>query len=219
MLEGQNVHNLLATMGTQHNGGLTDKDNNNIIGVQDKAVGPKGLQIVVGLVERSAQGICELRCGGGSAHDQVVYQGGHPPQSIVRQPIEAQDIMDEDAWQKYLVDCQSQQRHSKKALKFEVVERKEKNMPPHKVQVTKHGKIDGAYERKDAWDGAIRSYAPHILDMAIVKVIDQNVVNMATFHQRMDKKFEYLGHELSDGFKDSVKRFMKGEWAQLKNGI
>jgi hypothetical protein len=55
--------------------------------------------------------------------------------------------------------------------------------------------------------------------MAIVKVIDQNVVNMATFHQRMDKKFEYLGHELSDGFKDSVKRFMKGEWAQLKNGI
>ncbi len=52
-------------------------------------------------------------------------------------------------------------------------------MPPHKVQVTRHGKIDGACEGKDAWDGVIRSLAPRTLNMAVVKVIEHDPVNMA----------------------------------------
>jgi hypothetical protein len=45
--------------------------------------------------------------------------------------------------------------------------------------VTRHGKIDGACEGKDAWDGVIRSLAPRTLNMAVVKVIEHDPVNMA----------------------------------------
>jgi len=38
--------------------------------------------------------------------------------------------------------------------------------------VTKHGKIHGACEGKDAWDGAIRSLAPQTLNMLVFKVIE-----------------------------------------------
>ncbi len=90
-------------------------------------------------------------------------------------------------------------------------------MPPHKVQVTRHGKIDGACEGKDAWDGAIRSLAPWILNMAMIQVIEQDPVDMAKLHLQLDGKFEYVGGELSvAGFRDCVRRFMKGERTHLK---
>jgi hypothetical protein len=65
-----------------------------------------------------------------------------------------------------------QQLASKQAIKFEVTKWREKGLPPHKVQATRHGKIDGACEGKDAWDGAIRSLAPWTLNMAVVKVTE-----------------------------------------------
>jgi hypothetical protein len=83
--------------------------------------------------------------------------------------------------------------------------------------VTRHGKIDGACEGKDAWDGAIRSLAPRILNMVVVTVIEQDPVDMARLCLQLDGKFEYLGGELSVvGFRDCVRRFMKGERARLK---
>ncbi len=92
-----------------------------------------------------------------------------------------------------------------------------KGLPPHKVQVTRHGKIDGACEGKDAWDGAIRSLAPQVLNMAVVKVTEQDPVDMAQLRLQLDGKFEYLRGELSAvGFRDCVRRFMKGERACLK---
>jgi len=63
-----------------------------------------------------------------------------------------------------------QQRASKRAIEFEATKRREKGLPPHKVQVTRHDKFDGACEGKDAWDGAIRPLAPRILNMVVVKV-------------------------------------------------
>jgi hypothetical protein len=45
---------------------------------------------------------------------------------------------------KVLAESCMQQRASKQAIQFEVTERREKGLPPHKVQVTRHGKIDGA---------------------------------------------------------------------------
>ncbi len=40
---------------------------------------------------------------------------------------------------------------------------------------------------------------------------------MARLHLQLDGKFEYLGGELSaTGFRDYVRRFMKGERARLK---
>ncbi len=82
-------------------------------------------------------------------------------------------------------------------------------------QVTRHGKIDG--EGKDAWDGAIRSLSPQTLNMVVVKVIEQDSINMARLRLQLDGKFEFLGGELSVvGFRDCVRRFMKEERARLK---
>jgi hypothetical protein len=59
--------------------------------------------------------------------------------------------------------------------------------------VTRHGKIDGACEGKDAWDGAIRSLALQILNMVLVKVTKQDPVDMVRLRLQLDGKFEYLG--------------------------
>jgi hypothetical protein len=78
--------------------------------------------------------------------------------------------------------------------------------------VTRHGKIDGACEGKDAWDGAIRLLTPWILNMAMVQIIEQDLIDMARLCLQLDGKFEYLGGELNaTSFRDCVRRFMKGE--------
>jgi hypothetical protein len=83
--------------------------------------------------------------------------------------------------------------------------------------VTKNGKINGACAGKNIWDDKIRGFAPRHLNMAIVKVGEQNAVDMAELCRVMDTKFEYLHHELSDqGFRDCVRRFMKSERSRLK---
>ncbi len=85
------------------------------------------------------------------------------------------------------------------------------------MEVRKNGKIDGACDGKNIWDDKIRGFAPRHLNMAIVKVGDQNVVHMGGFCKVMDTKFGYLQHELSDwGFGDFVRRFMKSKWFRLK---
>jgi hypothetical protein len=85
------------------------------------------------------------------------------------------------------------------------------------VEVTKNGKIDGACAGKNIWDDKIRGFAPRHLNMAIMKVGEQNVVDMAELRRVMDTEFEYLHHELSDqGFRDCVRRFMKSEQSRLK---
>jgi len=92
--------------------------------------------------------------------------GGQAPDMALDNEIEV------DAQLKVRAGCRMQQRASKRAIEFEAQERKEKGLPCHKVQVTRHGKIDGACEGKDAWDGAIRSLAPRILNMAAVRVTE-----------------------------------------------
>jgi hypothetical protein len=61
-----------------------------------------------------------------------------------------------NVWFKVLAESRMQQQASKRAIEFEATKQREKGLPIHKVQVTRHGKIDGACEGKDAWDGAIR---------------------------------------------------------------
>jgi hypothetical protein len=81
----------------------------------------------------------------------------------------------------------------------------------------KNGKIDGACDGKNIWDDKIQSFAPCHLNMVIVKVGDQNVVDMGELCRVMDIEFEYLQHELSDrGFRDSVRQFVKSERSWLK---
>jgi hypothetical protein len=80
------------------------------------------------------------------------------------------------------------------------------------MEVTKNGKIDGACDGKNIWYNKIQGFAPRHLNMAIVKVGDQNVVDTDELCRVMDTEFEYFQHELSDwGFRDCVRRFMKFE--------
>jgi hypothetical protein len=53
--------------------------------------------------------------------------------------------------------------------------------------------------------------------MAVVRVIKQDPVDMARLRLQLDGRFEYVGGELSAaGFRDCVRRYMKGERAHLK---
>jgi hypothetical protein len=47
------------------------------------------------------------------------------------------------------------------------------------VEVTKHGKIDGACDGKLVWDVEMWGQAPNLLNMAVVKVNDYNPIDMA----------------------------------------
>jgi hypothetical protein len=137
--------------------------------------------------------------------------GGQAPDMALDNEIKV------DAQLKVFLESCMQQQALKRAIEFEATERKEKGLPCHKVQVTRHGKMDGACEGKDAWDCAIRSLAPRILNMAVVKVTEQDPVDMATLRLQLDGKFEYVGGELSaTGFRDCVRRYMKRERARLK---
>jgi hypothetical protein len=87
------------------------------------------------------------------------------------------------------------------------------------VDLTKHGKIDGSCDGKNDWDNAMWGLAPCILNM-VVKVGEQNLVDMAKLCNQLDNLFEYIHHELSaHGFRDCVKRFMKSERSRLKKDI
>jgi hypothetical protein len=111
----------------------------------------------------------------------------------------------------------AQQRSLKRTIEIESAERRHKGLPPLQVEVGKNGKIDGACAGKNIWNDRIRGFAPRHLNMAIVKVGEQNAVDMAELRKLMDIEFEYLHHELSDhGFRDCVRRFMKSERSRLK---
>jgi hypothetical protein len=52
--------------------------------------------------------------------------------------------------------------------------------------------------------------APRLLNIAMVKVSDQNPIDMAKLRSWMDANYEYLHHELSErGFRDCVRHLMK----------
>jgi hypothetical protein len=94
------------------------------------------------------------------------------------------------------VDIKTQQWLAKKTIEFEAKKWKGKGLPPHKVEVTKHGKIDGSCNGKNDWDNAMHGLAPRILNMAVVKVGEQNHVDMAKLRNQLDNLFEYIHHEI-----------------------
>ncbi|CAM6034705.1 unnamed protein product [Sphagnum compactum] len=59
-----------------------------------------------------------------------------------KMPATTEELQEQSSRSK--ADIKTQQRVAKKTIEFEAEERKKKGMPPHKVEVTKHGKIDGS---------------------------------------------------------------------------
>jgi hypothetical protein len=155
-----------------------------------------------GVYETSAQGFARHQAAG------IATNGGMPQmQGVgVEEPLSPSQAV-----------IRAQQWSLKRTLEIEIAERRQKGLPPHQVEVTKNGKINGACAGKNIWDDKIRGFAPRHFNMAIVKVGEQNVVDMAELRRVMDIEFEYLHHELSDqGFRDCVRRFMKSERSRLK---
>jgi len=63
----------------------------------------------------------------------------------------------------------------------------------------------------------MQGLAPCILNMVVIKVGEQNPMDMVELHSQLDNLFEYIHHELSaHGFRDCVKRFMKFEKSRFK---
>ncbi len=54
----------------------------------------------------------------------------------------------QDSSSRSKVDIKTQQRLAKKTIEFEAEEWKRKGLPLHKMEVTKHGKIDGSCDGK-----------------------------------------------------------------------
>jgi hypothetical protein len=88
---------------------------------------------------------------------------------------------------------------------------------PHILRVRAGGGIDGGCEGKNAFDEALRSLVPRILDVSVLKWKMQHPGSVEKLRSAIDNEFEYVGHSLSDiGFKNAVKRQMKTERAKMK---
>ena len=88
---------------------------------------------------------------------------------------------------------------------------------PHTLRVKAGGGIDGGCEGKNAFDEALRSLVPRILDVSILRWKLQQPSSVEKLRSALDSQFEYLEHNLSDvGFKNAVKRQMKTERAKMK---
>jgi hypothetical protein len=109
---------------------------------------------------------------------------------------------------------QVDQRYAKRTLEGEVEKQRKARLPSYKVEVTKNGKINGACDRKNEWDNTLRGLVPSYLNMAIVKVGDQNPIDMSELCRQLVDSFKYFNHELSArNFRDYIRRFMKFEQA------
>jgi len=58
-----------------------------------------------------------------------------------------------------------QQSGSKRTQENGARECQDKGLRPYKVEVTKNSKIDGACDRKNAWDNAIQGLTPCLLNL------------------------------------------------------
>ena len=88
---------------------------------------------------------------------------------------------------------------------------------PHALRVKASGGIDGGCEGKNAFDEALRSLVPRILDVSCLTWKMQNPASVENLRAALDSEFEYLDHPLSNvGFKNAVKRQMKTERYKMK---
>ena len=88
---------------------------------------------------------------------------------------------------------------------------------PNKLRVKEGGDINGGFSGKNAWDDAVRSLVPRILDMSVIEWEAQKSTAVEKLREALDADFEYMPVSLSQrGFRNAIKRFMKTEWSCLK---
>jgi hypothetical protein len=88
---------------------------------------------------------------------------------------------------------------------------------PNKLRAEEGGDIDGSYAGKNAWDDAVRSLVPRILDLSVIEWEGQKTTAIQKLRDALDADFEYVGCELSyRGYWNAIQRFMKTERSRLK---
>jgi hypothetical protein len=114
-------------------------------------------------------------------------------------------------------EARAGRRAARKQVESNVNVRRLGGQKPHTLRVKAGGGIDGGCEGKNAFDEALRSLVPRILDVSILKWKMQNPTCIAKLRAAIDNEFEYLEHNLSNvGFKNAVKRQMKTERSKMK---
>ena len=114
-------------------------------------------------------------------------------------------------------EARATRRANRKEAESNVDLRRSGGHKPYTLRVKPGGGIDGGCEGKNAFDEALRSLVPRILDVSVLKWKFQHPSSVEKLRSAIDNEFEYLGHRLSDiGFKDAVKRQMKTERAKMK---
>ena len=114
-------------------------------------------------------------------------------------------------------EARATRRAARKEVDTKVDLRRSGGQKPHTLRVKVGGGIDGGCEGKNAFDEALRSLVPRILDVSILKWKLQPPRSVEKLRSAIDNEFEYLDHNLSDmGFKNAVKRQMKTERSKMK---
>lgn len=113
--------------------------------------------------------------------------------------------------------ARTDRRHKRREYDNLAASRTNMGRKPNQVDVKTGGYVDPASGGKNAWDDAIRSLVPRMLDMSVVEWEGQRPEALEKLRHALDLEFEYIGCPLSmRGFRDAVKRFMKTERFRLK---
>ena len=114
-------------------------------------------------------------------------------------------------------DARAARRAARKDVESSVNMRRSGGHKPYTLRVKPSGGIDGGCEGKNAFDEALRSMVPRILDVSCLTWKMQNPAAVEKLRAALDNEFEYLDHPLSNvGFKNAVKRQMKTERSKMK---
>ena len=109
-------------------------------------------------------------------------------------------------------EARATRRAARKEVETNVELRRSGGQKTHRLRVKVGGGIDGRCEGKNAFDEALRSMVPRILDVSCLRWKLQNPKSVEKLRSYLDNEFEYVEHNLSNlGFKNAVKRQMKTE--------
>jgi hypothetical protein len=86
-------------------------------------------------------------------------------------------------------------RHKRKEYDVAAVSKSMNRQKPNTLRVKKGGDINGWYTWKNAWDDAVRSLIPRILDLNVIKWEGQKIVAIEKLQDALDGDFEYCSND------------------------
>ena len=91
-------------------------------------------------------------------------------------------------------DARAARRAARKEVETSVNMRRSDGHKPYALRVKPSGGIDGGCEGKNAFDEALRSMVPRILDVSFLTWKMQNPAAVEKLRAALDNEFEYLDH-------------------------